>query len=330
MYPTKRLRRLRSSGVLRDMLAEVELRREDIIAPVFVQQGLDGDETRDIPSMPGVQRLSIDSAAATARRLFDKGISAVLLFGIPEKKDALGSGAWDHGGAVQQLTRLIKNQVPEMLVVADVCLCEYTDHGHCGPVSQGLSGNASVDNDSALELLQKTALSLAEAGCDIVAPSAMMDGQVAAIRETLDRNNFTESAIMSYAVKYSSSLYGPFRDAAGSYPAFGDRKTYQMDYRSSREAIAEAQADVDEGVDILMVKPAGPYMDIIRAIRDRFSLPLAAYHVSGEYSMISAAAQAGWLDERAAAIEILTGIKRSGADIIITYFAEKLSDWLSE
>ncbi len=325
-FPKKRMRRLRSTETLRNMLAEVTLSRRQLIAPLFVREGK--NLRREIPSMGGQYQLSVDTAMETARRWADKGIPAVLLFGIPDVKDPVGSGAWDANAATQRLARQIKDTIPEMLVITDVCLCEYTDHGHCGPIYTRPDGQMDVDNDASLELLARTAVSHAEAGADMVAPSAMMDGQVAAIRDGLDGAGFQTTSIMSYAVKFASSLYGPFRDAAESSPQSGDRRSYQMDYRSSRQAVLEAQADIDEGADILMVKPAEAYLDLIAEVRRLFSVPLAAYHVSGEYAMIKAAAQAGWLDERGAAIEITTAIKRAGADLIITYFAEQLADWL--
>lgn len=328
MFPTRRLRRLRKSPTLRKMLASVRLCRDELIAPLFVREGQ--GVTQEISSMPGQYQLSVDTALETVRRWADKGLPAVLLFGIGEVKDATGSGAWDDSAATQRLIGEIKRAVPEMVVITDVCLCEYTDHGHCGPIRKRGDGQMDVDNDAALELLAKTAVSHARAGADIAAPSAMMDGQVAAIRAGLDEAGFEGTAIMSYAVKYASSLYGPFRDAVQSAPQFGDRRSYQMDYRSGRQCILEAAADVQEGADMIMVKPATAYLDIISEVRRRFDLPLAAYHVSGEYSMIKAAAQVGWLDEKNAALEITTAIKRAGADLIITYFAEQLAEWLSE
>ena len=310
------------------MLAEVRLCREQLIAPLFVRSG--SDVRREIPSMPGQFQFSVDTAMETVRRWADAGVPAVLLFGVTdsESKNATGSGAWDPSAPVQRLTAEIKNALPEMLVITDVCLCEYTDHGHCGVVA-GADGSArDVDNDATLELLAATALSHARAGADVVAPSAMMDGQVGAIRGALDEGGLPNTAILSYAVKFASSLYGPFRDAAESPPKFGDRRTYQMDFRSPRQATLEADLDVEEGADILMVKPAGAYLDVIAQVRRQVTLPLAAYHVSGEYAMLKAAATAGWLDERAAAIEITTAIRRAGADLIVTYFAEQLAGWV--
>jgi len=307
------------------MLAETRLDRRDLIAPMFVR-GQTGVRN-EIASMPGQFQLSVDAAVETARRWADLGLPAVLLFGIPARKDAVGSAAWDDDEVVQQLTRRIKADLPGMVVITDVCLCEYTDHGHCGTLRDGPGGRADVDNDATLESLAKVAASHAAAGADVVAPSAMMDGQVAAVRAGLDAAGYTDTAIMSYAVKFASSMYGPFRDAAESSPAFGDRRSYQMDYRAPRQAALEADADIDEGADIVMVKPAATYLDIIQHVRRRTDLPLAAYHVSGEYSAIKAASQAGWLDERAAVIEVTTAIKRAGADLIITYFAEQLCGW---
>ena len=326
-FPTRRLRRLRYHPALREMLAEVRLCREDFIAPIFVREG--EGVRREIKSMPSQFQFSVDTAAETARRWADKGLKAVLLFGIPETKDAVGSGAWDDGAAVQRLAGRIKRDAPEMLVITDVCLCEYTEHGHCGTLLERPDGSRDVDNDATLESLARTAASHARCGADVVAPSAMMDGQVGAIRGGLDAEGFRTTAILSYAVKFASSMYGPFRDAAESPPSFGDRRTYQMDYRAAGQSFAEAAADLAEGADMLMVKPAATYLDIIAAVKARFDAPLAAYHVSGEFSQIKAAAAAGWLDERAAATEITAAMKRAGADLIITYFAEDLADWLA-
>ena len=325
-FPTFRLRRLRQNPTLREMLAETRLSVRELIAPVFVREGR--GIRKEIPSMPGQFQLSEDTAMETVRRWADVGIPAVLLFGIPDEKDAVGSQAWNEQAAVQRLCRRVKADRPETVVVTDVCLCEYTEHGHCGRLVQHPDGRADVDNDATLELLAQTALSHARSGADVVAPSAMMDGQVAAVRQALDNEGFTRTAILSYAVKFASDLYGPFRDAAESPPAFGDRKSYQMDFLAPRQALLEAQTDADEGADIIMVKPAAAYLDVISAVRRRFDLPLAAYHVSGEYAMIKAAARAGWLDERGAAMEITSAIKRAGADLIVTYFAEQLANWL--
>ena len=325
-FPTRRLRRLRACATLRDMLAGVRLSCDELIAPLFVREGTAA--RREIASMPGQFQHSPDTALETVRRWSGKGLRAVLLFGLPDSKDAVGSEAWNDQGAVQRLTREIKRALPDILVITDVCLCEYTDHGHCGELAARTDGAPDVDNDATLPLLGRVAVSHARAGADIVAPSAMMDGQVAAIRAALDEAGLQTTGILSYAVKFASSLYGPFREAAESSPQFGDRRTYQMDFRTIGQALLEARMDVDEGADIIMVKPAAAYLDVISQVRRRFDVPLAAYHVSGEYAMIQAAARAGWLDEREAAIEITTAIKRAGADLIITYFAEQLADWL--
>ncbi len=325
-FPTTRLRRLRYNATLREMLATVRLSRKELIAPLFVTEG-DG-EGREISAMPGQYQLPVEKALETVRRWADKGLPAVLLFGLGDRKDPRGSQAWDERAAVQRLIGRIKQALPNMVVFTDVCLCEYTDHGHCGPLVKAADGSMVVDNDAAVELLGKVAVSHARAGADVVAPSAMMDGQIAAIRSSLDRTALTRTAIMSYAVKFASSLYGPFREAAQSAPQFGDRRSYQMDYREIHQAPMEAALDAGEGADILMVKPAATYLDVIAQIRGRFDLPLAAYHVSGEYSCIKAASRNGWIDEKAAALEVTTAIKRAGADLIITYFAEQLADWL--
>ncbi len=305
------------------MLASVRLSREQLIAPLFVREGK--GVRNAIASMPGQFQFSVDKALETVRRWADIGLRAVLLFGIPDKKDGVGSEAWNDSAAVQRLTGQIKGALPDMVVITDACLCEYTDHGHCGTLTDG---RTDVDNDATLESLSKVAVSHAKAGADIVAPSAMMDGQVRAIRTALDDSGFENTAILSYAVKFASSMYGPFRDAAESPPRFGNRRTYQMDYRAPRQALQEAELDIREGADIIMVKPAATYLDVIAMVRRRFDTPLAAYHVSGEYSALHAAAQNGWLDLKDAAIEVTTAIKRAGADLVITYFAEQLADWL--
>ena len=337
-FPQTRLRRLRASPTLRRMLAEVRVSRDQLVAPLFVRPGK--GERRDIASMPGQFQFSVDTAMETVRRWADKGLPAVLLFGIPEHKDAAGSGAWDDGGPVQELIRQVKRSLPQVVVITDVCLCEYTDHGHCGPLVKNRDSHLFpgkekigdcpyfVDNDAAIESLGRVAVSHAASGADIVAPSAMMDGQVGAIRGALDAAGFPSTAILSYAVKFASSLYGPFREAAGCAPSFGDRRSYQMDPLAPRQAALEAAADVEEGADLLMVKPAWTYLDVIAEVRRRFDLPLAAYHVSGEYACLKAAAANGWLDEKAAALEVTSAIRRAGADLIITYFAEQLADWL--
>ncbi len=311
-----RPRRLRRSEKLRAMVRETRLAPEDFIYPLFV---CGGEKIRkEVSSMPGVFNLSIDEAVREAESAAELGLKAVILFGLPESKDETATGAYIRDGIVQQAIRAIRRAVPELLIIADTCLCEYTSHGHCGVVREG-----EVLNDETLELLAKTALSQAAAGADIVAPSSMMDGQVGAIRDELDNNGFDQTAIMSYAVKYASAFYGPFRDAADSTPSFGDRRAYQMDSANAREAIREAELDYTEGADILMVKPATVYLDILKTVRDRFDLPLAAYHVSGEYAMIKAAAAKGWIDEQRVMLETLTSIKRAGADMIITYYAKE-------
>ena len=305
------------------MLASVRLSRDQLIAPLFVREGK--GVRNAIASMPGQFQFSVDSALETVRRWADIGLRAVLLFGIPDKKDGVGSEAWNDSAAVQRLTGEIKAALPDMVVITDVCLCEYTDHGHCGTLTDN---QTDVDNDATLQSLSKVAISHAKAGADIVAPSAMMDGQVRAIRTALDDAGFENTAILSYAVKFASSMYGPFRDAAESPPRFGNRRTYQMDYRAPRQAVQEAELDIREGADIIMVKPAATYLDVIALVRRQLDAPLAAYHVSGEYSALHAAAASGWLDLKDAAIEVTTAIKRAGADLIITYFAEQLADWL--
>ena len=309
-----RPRRLRRREGLRGLVREARLARESLVLPLFVCAG--AGVRREVASMPGVFNLSVDEAAREAAAAFDAGVRGVLLFGLPESKDETASGAYAPRGVVQEAIRAVRLAAPELVVIADTCLCEYTSHGHCGVVRGG-----EVLNDESLELLARTAVSQAEAGADVVAPSAMMDGQVGAIRAALDEAGHEHTAVMSYAVKYASALYGPFRDAADSAPAFGDRRAYQMDAANAREAMREAELDYAEGADILMVKPAGAYLDVVRAVRERFDLPLAAYQVSGEYSMIKAAAERGWIDERRVMLETLTGIRRAGADIIITYYA---------
>jgi porphobilinogen synthase len=313
---TKRPRRLRASPALRALVRENEVRLASLVQPIFVAD--EGQPKGEIASMPGVHRFSVDGAAAEARELSALGIEAVLLFGIPDFKDAVASSAHDPNGVVQRAARAIKNAVPSMLVIADLCNCEYTDHGHCGI----LDGSGDVDNDATLELLGRTALSYAEAGVDVIAPSDMMDGRIGYLRATLDASDYARVPIMSYAVKFASGFYGPFRDAADSTPQFGDRRTYQMDPPNGREALREALLDLDEGADILMVKPALAYMDLIRAVREISDVPVACYNVSGEYSMVKAAAANGWIDEERVIDEILVSFVRAGADIIITYFAK--------
>jgi porphobilinogen synthase len=298
------------------MVRETRLSRDDFVLPLFVCAG--EGVRREVSSMPGVFNLSVDEVTKEAASAFEKGVRSVILFGLPESKDELASGAYAEDGVVQQAIRAIRTAAPDLVVIADTCLCEYTSHGHCGVVRSG-----EVLNDESLELIAKTALSQAEAGADIVGPSAMMDGQVAAIRETLDASGFEHVAIMAYAVKYASAFYGPFREAADSAPAFGDRRAYQMDPPNAREAMREAELDYSEGADILMVKPASVYLDILKMVRDRFDVPVAAYHVSGEYALIKAAAQKGWIDEERVMLETLTSIKRAGADIILTYYARE-------
>ena len=311
-----RPRRLRKSPALRALVRETRLTPDDFILPLFACPGQ--NIRREISSMPGVFNLSVDEIVREAAAAFELGLRGVILFGLPESKDESAGGAYHVEGIVQQAIRGIKSAVPDLVVLADTCLCEYTSHGHCGVVRDG-----EVLNDESLELLAKTAVSQAQAGADIVAPSAMMDGQVGAIREALDEAGLSDTPIMSYAVKYASAFYGPFREAADSAPAFGDRRAYQMDPPNAREAIREAELDVLEGADILMVKPATVFLDILKMVRERFDLPLAAYHVSGEYALIKAAAQKGWIDEQRVMMETLTSIKRAGADIIITYYARE-------
>jgi porphobilinogen synthase len=301
---------------LRALVRETRLRPEDFILPLFACPGQ--SVRREIPSMPGVHNLSVDEIAGEAANAYQTGVRGVILFGLPETKDETATGAYDDKGIVQQSVRAIRNAAPDLIIITDTCLCEYTSHGHCGVVRDG-----EVLNDESLELLARTAVSQAQAGADIVAPSAMMDGQVGAIREALDGAGLEHIAIMSYAVKYASAFYGPFREAADSAPAFGDRRAYQMDAANAREALLEAELDYEEGADILMVKPATLFLDILKTVRDRFDLPLAAYHVSGEYALIKAAAQKGWIDEKRVMLETLTSIKRAGADIIITYYARE-------
>ena len=321
-FPQTRLRRLRATPVLRDLVRETRLDPGDFVLPLFVEEGLDG--RAPIGAMPGVDRLSISGAVAEAGEAHALGIPAVLLFGIPAHKDDEGSGAWDDEGAVQLATRAIKDAHPDVLVIADLCLCEYTSHGHCGL----LRADGSVDNDASVELLARTALSQARAGADVIAPSDMMDGRVGAIRAALDEDGLSDTPILAYSAKFASAFYGPFREAADSTPAFGDRRGYQMDPANGDEALREALLDVQEGADMVMVKPALPYLDVVRRVKDATHLPVAAYNVSGEYAMLRAAAAAGYLDERAAVLEALTSIRRAGADIVITYHAKDAARWL--
>jgi porphobilinogen synthase len=323
-FPQTRLRRLRKSGVLRELVRETELDVRRLVYPMFVALGVEGRQPID--SMPGISRLSISAAVEEAAGADGLGIPAVLLFGIPAAKDAEGSGAWDDEGVVQLATRAIKDACPDLLVITDVCLCEYTDHGHCGR----LRDDGTVDNDASLELLARTAVSQARAGADAVAPSDMMDGRVGALRAELDADGLTDTPIIAYSAKFASGFYGPFREAAGSAPAFGDRRSYQMDPPNAREAVREALLDAEEGADVVMVKPALPYLDVIARVRDAVRLPVAAYNVSGEYAMVKAAVAAGYLDERAAVLEALTGIRRAGADVVVTYHAKDVAAWLRQ
>ncbi len=323
ILPYRRLRRLRRNDIIRRMVRETTLSVNDLIYPLFVTEG---KEIRNpIASMPGNYQLSIDQLIIEVKEVYKLGIPAIILFGIPAHKDEIGSDAISEQGIIQRAVRAIKDAVPEIYIITDVCFCEYTDHGHCGPIKDG-----EVDNDATLDLLAKQVLTHANAGADMVAPSGMMDGMVASIRNALDENNFKYLPIMSYAVKYASAFYGPFRDAAESAPQFGDRRGYQMDPPNAREALNEVDLDVEEGADIIMVKPALPYLDIIHQVYGRINLPVAAYNVSGEFSMVKAAAQLGWIDERRVAMEILTAIKRAGASLILTYFAKDVAKWLSE
>jgi porphobilinogen synthase len=322
-FPATRMRRLRRTGALRDMVRENELSPAQLVYPMFVELGT--DSRTPIESMPGIERLSISHAVEEAGKAHALGVPAVLLFGIPSEKDIQGSGAYDREGVVQLAVRALKDAHPDLLVITDVCLCEYTSHGHCGIVRP----DGQVDNDVTLELLAKTAISHAAAGADAVAPSDMMDGRVAALRAQLDAEGHAETPIIAYSAKYASAFYGPFREAAESAPAFGDRRSYQMDPANAREALREVRLDVEEGADMVMVKPALPYLDVIARVRAETDLPVAAYNVSGEYSMIKAAATAGYLDERAAVLEALTGVRRAGADVIFTYHAKDVASWLT-
>ena len=314
---------MRRTGSLRALVRETELRASCLVAPLFVAEGLDGREP--VAAMPGVERLSVAETVAEGRELAALGVPAVLLFGLPKEKDESGSGAWDEEGAVQLATGALKAAVPELLVITDVCLCEYTSHGHCGV----LRADGSVENDASVELLARVAVSHARAGADIVAPSDMMDGRVGALRSELDACGHEDVAVMASSAKFASAFYGPFREAADCAPGFGDRRGYQLDPGNGREAVREALLDVEEGADMLMVKPALPYLDVLAAIRARTLLPLAAYHVSGEYAMVKAAAAAGQIDERAIVLETMTAIRRAGADVIITYHAKDAARWLS-
>lgn len=315
----KRPRRLRKTAQIRDLIHETSVDVTDLVYPMFIVDG----ETEEIPSMPGIKRYSLDDLKKALDEVTESGVTAVLYFGIPKEKDEFGSGAYDDNGIVQRAVRLTKKLYPDLIVITDICLCEYTSHGHCGI----LEGEC-VSNDKTLPILAKAAVSCARAGADMVAPSDMMDGRVGAIRKALDENGFYDTLIMAYSVKYSSAFYGPFRDAANSAPSFGDRKSYQMDCRNSKEAITETQLDIEEGADIVMVKPGMPYLDIVKTVSDTFSVPLAVYHVSGEYSMLKAASQNGWIDEKSAVLESLIAMKRAGAKMLITYYAPKAARWI--
>jgi porphobilinogen synthase len=321
-FPATRLRRLRKTGVLRDLVRETTLTPADLVYPMFVQLG---EGRTPVEAMPGIDRMSISHAVEEAGEAHSLGIPAVLLFGVPAEKDEQGSGAYDDEGVVQLAVRAIKEAHPELLVITDVCLCAYTSHGHCGVVLE----DGTVDNDISLELLAKTAISHARAGADAVAPSDMMDGRVGALRSQLDTEGHKDLPIVAYSAKFASAFYGPFREAAGSAPAFGDRRSYQMDPANSDEAVREALLDVEEGADMVMVKPALPYLDVIRRVKDATRVPVAAYNVSGEYAMVKAAAAAGYLDEESTVLESLTAIRRAGADIVISYHAKDVARWLS-
>jgi porphobilinogen synthase len=323
-FPLTRMRRLRASADLRGLVRETELSAARLVLPLFVSESAAPREP--IAAMPGVDRLSISAAVAQAREASALGLPAVMLFGVPAEKDEHGSGAWDEEGIVQLAVRAIKQALPELLVITDVCLCEYTSHGHCGVLTDA----GAVDNDATLELLARTAVSHARAGADVIAPSDMMDGRVGALRRELDADGFADTPIMAYSAKFASAFYGPFREAAGSTPAFGDRRAYQMDPANGQEAVREALLDVQEGADIVMVKPALAYGDVIAAIKAATRLPVAAYNVSGEYAMVKAACAAGYLDERTTVLEILTSLRRAGADVIISYHASDAARWLHE
>jgi porphobilinogen synthase len=323
------MRRLRSTAALRGLVRETDLRAGRLMLPLFVSEALPADDPsarEAIATMPGVDRLSVAAAVDEARQSASLGIAGVMLFGVPAEKDPIGSGAWDEDGVVQLATAAIRRAAPDLLVATDVCLCEYTDHGHCGVIG----ADGSVDNDESLDLLARTAVSHARAGADLIAPSDMMDGRVGVIRDALDDEGFAATPILAYSAKFASAFYGPFRDAAGSAPAFGDRRGYQMDPGNGREAVREALLDVGEGADMLMVKPALAYGDLIRAVADASGLPVAAYNVSGEYAMVKAAAAAGYLDERSTVMEILTSLRRAGADTIVSYHAKDAARWLAE
>ena len=322
-FPTTRLRRTRQNDTLRNLVRETSLHVEQLIYPLFIAENI--DDPQEISSMPGIKQWPLAYVGQEANRILKLGIPAVLLFGIPLEKDEVGSQAYNSQGIIQQAICRIKAELPDLLVITDVCLCEYTSHGHCGVIYNG-----NVQNDESLELLARMALSHVVAGADVVAPSDMMDGRVGAIRQRLDKDRYSSTPIMAYSAKYASGFYGPFREAAASSPQFGDRRSYQMDPANVREALREVDLDIDEGADIVMVKPALAYLDVIQQVRQHCNMPIAAYNVSGEYSMIKAAAQQGWIDEKRIVMEVLTGIKRAGADMIITYFAPEVAKWLSE
>ncbi|PYX30546.1 MAG: porphobilinogen synthase [Acidobacteria bacterium] len=337
-FPITRMRRLRSSEALRSMLRETRLTPESLVYPMFICPG--SGIRKEVSSMPGVCNLSVDEAVKEARQTHALGVPAVILFGLPEKKDEVATGAWEDNGIVQRAARAIKSEVPDLLVIGDVCLCEYTSHGHCGIVKAGpqslgaaaappTAAEYEIVNDATLELLARTAVSLARAGVDIIAPSDMMDGRVGAIRKALDQADYLNTPILSYAAKFSSGFYGPFREAADSTPQFGDRRSYQMDPANIREAMREIELDIEEGADMIMVKPAMPYLDVIAAARSRFDLPLGAFQVSGEYAMIEAAARNHWIDRERVMMESLLSIRRAGADIILTYYAREAAKLLA-
>jgi porphobilinogen synthase len=322
-FPTIRMRRTRQNDKLRNLVRETYLNVEQLIYPLFIAENI--DDPHEISSMPGIKQWPLEYVGKEAKRISNLGIPAVLLFGVPSEKDEVGSQAYNSQGIIQQAIRRIKVEAPDALIITDVCLCEYTNHGHCGVVYNG-----NVQNDESLELLARMALSHVVAGADIVAPSDMMDGRVGAIRHTLDEGGYSSTPIMAYSAKYASGFYGPFREAAASSPQFGDRRSYQMDPANVREALREVDLDIGEGADIVMVKPALAYLDVIHQVREHCNLPIAAYNVSGEYAMIKAAALQGWIDEQRIVMEVLTGIRRAGADMIITYFAPEVATWLSE
>jgi porphobilinogen synthase len=317
-FPTTRLRRFRRSAPLRSLVRETRLELDQFVMPLFV-----APESRRDEALPGMSRHTVDDVVREVEELVRLGVQAVILFGIPEEKDEQATGAWEDDGIVQRALRALRPRFPELVLMTDVCLCEYTSHGHCGVIVDG-----DVHNDQSLELLARTAVSHVEAGADVVAPSDMMDGRVHAIRESLDDRSFEQTPILAYSAKYASAFYGPFREAADSTPAFGDRRGYQMDPANVREALRESELDIEEGADAIMIKPALPYLDVIRAVREAFDVPVAAYNVSGEYAMVKAAARSGWLDERQAALESLTAIKRAGADLIVSYWTKDLAQWL--